>query len=474
MKPEFIEKIRHVPEGAAILCALSGGADSTAMTAALVELSARMRLTLAAAHYHHGLRAADADADLLFCERLCAAWGIPLYHERGDVAAERGGARSRGAEADGRRLRYDFLERVARERGISHIATAHTADDGAETLLLNLIRGSGIDGLTGIPPVRGNIIRPILACTRAEVLEYLAQKGLNHREDATNRQDAYRRNRLRRHVIPLLAAENPALPRTLLRTAELISADAEYLNGLAARALEGMMDGYARKPRAYDTRLFDALDPAPDGRVCAGAAELAALPPPLARRAARMMAARAAGADVPDLSRAHIEAILGLCRERRGGVNRAVISLPGGLAAEREYDGICLYAVRKPDGFEPAALRLGERAELPELGLWVSWQKKPTKVNNLVYSFEAPSDIINGVMRVRPRKTGDRIKFPGRATRSLQDIFVDAKLPRRLRDRVPVVEEITGGGIIAVYGFGARGAGPENAGGGTVFDFYRE
>ena len=451
----------NIPCGARVLCALSGGADSTAMTAALVELSAALRLTVAAAHYHHGLRGADADGDLLFCRELCAHWGIPLYHERGDAAAlSRDRRLSRGLEADGRLLRYTFLEQTAREQNMDYICTAHNAGDNAETMLLNLIRGAGLDGLAGIPRTRGVIIRPMLDCTREMILGYLAQNGLSFRQDASNDGDVYRRNRIRRHVMPLLAQENPALNRTLRRSASLLAADAEYLNTLAARELE-------RIRRPYDASPFGVLD----NRACprVEAAALAALPPPLSGRVIRHMAAEAAGLEsFPDLSLGHTGGILALC----GGKSHAkAAALPRGLAAEFEYGCICVRQDGGNDGFQPVELRFGERAALPELGLAASWQKKPTNVNNLVYSFCVKSDMIKNILRIRPRRPGDRIDLRARGgARSLQNLFVNAKIPRRLRGLIPVVE--SGGVIAGAYGFGA-GAGAEGGEDETVLMFLK-
>ena len=157
-----------LPQGARVLCAVSGGADSICLLHLLHDLSAEGGFTVAAAHYHHGMRGEVADADAAFVEAFCKERDIPCVVERGDVygEAQRLGL---GVEETGRKLRYDFLRRTAEELNCDRIATAHNADDNAETVLLHLIRGSGLRGLTGIPVVRGDIVRPLLTTPRDKI-----------------------------------------------------------------------------------------------------------------------------------------------------------------------------------------------------------------------------------------------------------------------------------------------------------------
>ena len=198
-----------LPRDGLILCAVSGGADSMYLLARLRELG----YTVAAGHYNHGLRGTEADRDEAFVRDFCAARGIPFVSEKGDVAAF-AAEQGMGTEAAARTLRYAFLERAADDLGAAVIATAHTAGDNAETVLLHLARGSGLKGLGGIPPKRGRVVRPMLDVTRAEVESYLAEHDIKYVTDSTNGEDDYARNRVRHGAVPALETVNPAFLRT--------------------------------------------------------------------------------------------------------------------------------------------------------------------------------------------------------------------------------------------------------------------
>ena len=210
--------ISLLPPGGGVLCAVSGGADSVYLLCRLCELRESLGLRVWAAHYNHCLRGAESDRDEAFVRALCAGLGVEAYSGRGDVAAF---ARENGlgTEDAARRLRYGFLEQTADALGADAIATAHTADDNAETMLLNLARGAGLRGLCGIPPRRGRVIRPILGVTRAEIDAYLELKGVGHVEDSTNAGDDYARNRIRHHAVPALRSVNPEFSRAASRAA---------------------------------------------------------------------------------------------------------------------------------------------------------------------------------------------------------------------------------------------------------------
>ena len=209
----LIETYGMIPPGSTVLCACSGGADSVYLLHRLYLLRERMGFRLAAAHYNHQLRGEESRRDEAFVRRFVAQWcgpaqvdghelpGVPLYVGRGDVAAQ-AGELGRGLEETAREMRYAFLRETAAELGGALIATAHTADDNGETILLHLLRGSGLRGLTGIRPVGEGLIRPMLTTTRAQVEEYLCLYGLPHVEDSSNRDESFSRNRLRWQVVP--------------------------------------------------------------------------------------------------------------------------------------------------------------------------------------------------------------------------------------------------------------------------------
>lgn len=228
-----------LPAGSRVLCAVSGGADSVCL---LHWLSGQTDLQVFAAHFEHGLRGEESLRDAAFVEALCGKMGIPCLVEHGDAAAY-AKEKHLGIEEAARELRYAFLERAAEAFSCDRIATAHNADDNAETMLLNLCRGAGTAGLRGIPPLRGRIVRPLLHCTREEIEDYLREHGLSHVEDSSNADDAFRRNLLRHQVLPVLRQLNPQVSKAALRTAELLREDEDCLDALAADFLQNFDDG---------------------------------------------------------------------------------------------------------------------------------------------------------------------------------------------------------------------------------------
>ncbi len=266
----FMERWHMLPpSGGVMLVAVSGGRDSVCL---LHYLAAMPRdFTVAAAHLNHGQRP-TAGRDVDFVRQLCRELDVPLTVERADVPAL---ARERGVglEEAGRMARYDFFRRTADRLGAQRIATAHHAADQAETVVLNLVRGTGMQGLAGIPPVRGRIVRPLLETSREEIETYLEIHRLSHVEDETNRDTALRRNLLRREVMPRLAELHDGAAANICRTAELLRQEDAFLDALAADYLPaaGLTAGRERLRSAPGGAA--AAGPAPAGGAAAGGEE---------------------------------------------------------------------------------------------------------------------------------------------------------------------------------------------------------
>jgi len=303
--------------GRGVLVAVSGGLDSVALACALRELSQGYRLRLSIGHVNHGLRGAESEADQAFVEALGRTLGLPVLGER--VEPERlravGPSRDRPTHQEAARaLRYAALARMAGVAGAEHVATAHTADDQAETLLLRLLRGCGPDGLAGIPERSpdGRIVRPLLAVSRAELARFAAARGLAWREDASNASPRYARNRLRRDWLPGLAqAFNPRLLNALAGLAEAQRRDSEWIAAVVAAEAEArfsVVEGWLR---------IDA-----DG--------WGDLSESLSRRLARRALASAGAARL--VTRRHLERFDALLRAGRPG---RAIELPGPLRLVR-------------------------------------------------------------------------------------------------------------------------------------------
>ena len=232
---QTIRRERLLPQGARVLVALSGGADSVALTHVLLELSEHGGFTVAAlAHFNHQLRP-TADRDEEFCRSLASRLGLDFEVERADVAAYSRSQRL-SVEDAARRLRYSFLDRAAARRGADHVAVGHTLDDQAETVLLKLIRGAGATGLGGITPRKGSIVRPLLEVTKQDLTRYLSDRGVSWVEDETNGDLTNPRNRLRQVALPELERTYSGATRAIARAGESVRADAEWLDQ-AAEAL---------------------------------------------------------------------------------------------------------------------------------------------------------------------------------------------------------------------------------------------
>lgn len=408
--------LKLLPRGGLVLCAVSGGADSVCLLRLLLEAAPGLNMRVECAHFNHCLRGAESDRDEAFVRSLCARLGVPAHFGRGDVAAF---ARENGlgTEEAARRLRYDFLERTADERGAAAIATAHTADDNAETMLLNLARGAGLRGLCGIPERRGRIIRPILGLTREEVEALLAERGEEHVEDSTNAADDYARNRIRHRAVPALESVNPEFIRAARRAAALLRRDEEFLDGLAR----------------------DFVEKHPEGLPCR---ELCELPLPVSSRALRL----ASGAS---LSEAHVAAALSLA----WGEGQGSLDLPG-VRLRREL-GRLRFGAESPAELQERALLPGGETPLPEAGLTLrcSYTVYSDEIHSSLNTFFFQCENICGTITCTPKRDGDRIRLRGRGcTKKLSDLFAERKLSAAERALVPVIRDEAG--PIAVCGFG--------------------
>lgn len=300
-----------IPEGSSILVAVSGGGDSVALLHLLVRFAEGSKIRLAVAHLDHGLRRGSR-ADRRFVEKLAAELGLPCLGDRREVAPLRRSGES--PEEAARRVRRAFLREARDRAGADSIAMGHTLDDQAETVLMRLARGAGATALTGMAPSGpGPFIRPLLRMERATLRDYLQGRELAFREDPSNRDLRFDRNRVRRLVLPVLReALNPRAARHLVKAAGRFREDALYLDELAGRT-------FAEISRAES-----------NGVLLLEAGPLAQAPAPLANRVAVLALCRA-GSDPRRVAARHVEALLGLAS---GGCGRE-LHLPGRIVARR-------------------------------------------------------------------------------------------------------------------------------------------
>src|ERR671916_2199573 len=405
MKPEdFSDAVRKTAERYGMdlsrpLALVSGGPDSVALLRALVELGGEPVVL----HLDHGLRGEESREDAEFVRALCEKLGVrcdvrSIRLEEGPNLQERA-----------RDERYRLAEEVAGELGLQAIAVGHTADDVAETVLMNLARGTGLRGLAGIPPVRGRLVRPLIGRTRREILEYLARLDQPYRTDPTNLTGKYARNRVRLEVLPVLEELYPGAARNLARGAALAREDLEVLEDLAAEVIERRGDEVVLPLRKLSGLRSTLRHYA-------------------VRRAYSMLLP-----DAPPLGSALVEAVLRLV-----GQGTRTLDLPGDVVASaRAVEEISLYP--RPESFAgEEELRAGET-------LFAGWRITAREVSR--YEPDDASrpevaylDAARGPYRVRLAREGDTIRPLGLGgTKKVLRAMMDRKVPKDLRRRTPVV-----------------------------------
>lgn len=412
--------------GQHVLVAVSGGADSVALLHLLSRLARRGRFRLTVVHLNHRIRGAEADGDARFVQALARRLRLACVVGSADVRRQ-AARRGISLEMAAREARRRFFVTIARRTGADAVATAHTADDQAETVLLRLVRGSGSQGLGGMAPVTMwrnlRIIRPFLALDRREVLRYLKGQGLAWREDPSNGDTVFLRNRVRHEVLPLLEARlNPRVRPALLRTAEILREESRWLEQLTV---------------ALSARCMDAGGGLAIGR-------WRALPIAAQRRVLRAWLLRP-GKVAPE--RLDFDLIERLRRFLQGREGRRV-SLPGLGAVVRTRDRACMEEDRKRPGAPLVArVRVPGTTVVATAGWRIITRVGPglTRARprgpGALPSAASLGRIPTGALVVRSWKPGDRMAPLGlKGSRKLQDIFVDAKVPRGERHAVPVFE----------------------------------
>ncbi len=393
-----IRRYGMIRPGETVICAVSGGADSMALLWAMYLLKEKLEITLEAAHFNHGLRGVESDRDEAFVRDFCSGYGIVCHTGAGAVTSGK-----KGLEAAARTARYAYFSTLS-----GKIATAHTADDNAETVLMHLVRGTGLKGLGGIMPVNGNVIRPMLAVTRQDVLAFLEEYHIPCINDSSNDTDAFLRNRLRHHVMPLLKQENPRLAENL-----------------SAMAMELRQDEEALQHNLTVPQVLDIV-------------RLQQMQPSLRRRT---LAAFLQGCGVKEPERAHILQTESLVFSRNPS---AYADFPGNVRIRRSYD--TLMAVDGNGPLISGVLEENDRVEFPELGIRVI-SSTDTHIGDNAGFTVSPV----GKMVLRSRQAGDTIRLPG-GTKSLKKLFIDRKIPEHQRCCVPVLADEAG--VLGVCGIG--------------------
>jgi tRNA(Ile)-lysidine synthase len=441
---EAIARYEMVMRGDAILVAVSGGPDSLALLHLLAARAPVWQLRLGIAHLDHGLRPESAkDAD--FIRRIAASLAVPLHTERVDVRELQRRWRLSLEEA-GRKARYRFFQETADRYGYGKLALAHHADDNAETFLLNLLRGSGRPGLTGIPPVRkGHCIRPLIGATRADILDYLNLHRLTFLTDPTNTDNGFLRNRIRHQLIPLLERDyQPGVQAVLRRSAEVLRDEEAWIESLIQPLLNQVV--ISRQP----------------GRLTLRATALTGLALAIQRRIVRA-GLQLVRDDLHRIAFVHIEAILALAKRTGDG---GPLHLPGGVRVRRFGDALEMAPGEGKGGWETAGIvcndysysmarcgaltviETGDRIALSDIEQDAAIN--PAAAGPLI-AFLDKAEVEFPVI-IRNIRPGDRFSPLGAGgTQKLKKFFIDNKVPRDQRRRCPLL--ISKGRILWVAGY---------------------
>ncbi len=414
-----IERHQMLLPGDRVLVALSGGADSMALLHVLLSIKEEYRLHMSAAHFHHGIRGEEADRDEEFVRRACETLGVPLTVGHGNVPqkAEESG---KGLEECAREMRYAFLEQTAQG---ARIATAHTLSDCEETFLFHLSRGTSLHGLTSIPPVRGSIIRPLIACSRSEIEAYCLQNNISYITDSTNNSDEYTRNRLRHHVVPELKKCNSSFDAAFARLMDGLREDDDLLSELTQSVLER-----AETEKGYRTEVLGSVHPSLQKRAVSAVIE-------------------ALTGEKPEQH--HILKVCALL-QKEGDVQVA------GGSSLRVRDGL-LY--RKPEQAEEWSRPvLGGENLLPYGTVFVELYQETGKIKLQKFSRNlldncVDYDKINGKLVFSSIREGDKIRLTGRGvTKPLRRLFAEMGIEAENRKKQIVLRDEQG--VVWVNGVG--------------------
>jgi tRNA(Ile)-lysidine synthase len=426
-----LSKYGMVRSGDIVVVAVSGGPDSVCLFHALHQLSEEMQLNLVAAHFEHGWRPGEDEQETELVRGLAESLGVPFETERAG-ATLRGGSLSR--EEAARNSRYAFLERVREKHRASSIAVGHHLHDQAETLLMRLLRGSGVSGLGAIPPVReGRIIRPLIEVTKPQIEMYIEETGLRCASDSSNLRTDFLRNRVRMELIPLLLNYQPRLIERLGETASLLREESEFMDSLATRWIE-----------RNGTR-------APDG-IRVDLSHFAALAPALRKRVVRGILKRVKG-DIRRIGGSHIRSVEELARSERP---QAGLNLPGGLNVRRSYESLSFHlgTESEPARFsyllnEPGTVFIREIGKALTLALCGEgeWMVPATPWTATLDAEKARFPLV-----VRSFAPGDRFVPLGmKGHKKLKDFFVDRKVPSSVRRATPIL--VMGQELLWVAGY---------------------
>lgn len=423
--------------GEFILLAVSGGPDSIALLRIMNELRESLKIRIAVAHFNHKARGADSDADEAFVVRTAQSLGVELVTDSADIKALLQNSATSFQET-ARRYRYEFLESSRDRLGATRIATGHNADDQAETLLINLLRGSGLRGLGGLTPLQETLIRPLAACSRADIMGYLNANDIEYMTDASNTDPSYVRNRVRSELLPTLETFNPNIKEVLARTASILRQDERALSALAETTLKKLSQGGEEEGRiVLDLKTFRKEESFLQSRLV-------------------WTLLRKLYGGGSRFSESHVDAALRLILK---GENGQTVQLPKNKSLVIENANAVFYfesTQNKTANAEGVSMVWSVPGDLDWPAGECSFTSRllPQPMPRIDPMCEACFDFdkVGSVLIVRCFQNGDVCNPLGmNGHKKLKDIFIDSKIPRNLRRTIPIVTTESGD-IIWVYG----------------------
>lgn len=415
---QTVAKYNMIASNDTVVVGVSGGADSMVLLHVLLQLRQEWNLTLLVAHVNHCLRGEESDRDQGFVETICKQWGVPCYVKKADILALSRAA-GRGVEEYARGFRYAFFQQTVPHPIEGKIATAHTADDNAETVLLNMVRGTGVTGLGGILPT-GRVIRPLIECSREMIEQYCQRHQIPYVIDSTNLQDGYRRNRIRHHVIPCLKQQNPSFLKVVTRMCDANRRDSEFLLELGEQLLE-----QSRREQGYDVGVLRKAHDVP-----------------LTYAIKHWL--RSVGLEE---SAYHIEKIKSLIHKGYGkcslaGTREAQVS--GGILRS-------VIATEKTIDFSFAVAKKSRIYHVFDKSVAVTVEQA-RNIHSFVTYNQLDCDTIGTQLVFRNRRAGDSIALPGRPRKSLKKLLNERKIPAWERSRMLILADENG--VLWVEGVG--------------------
>lgn len=412
---ETISKYNLISNGDRIVIGVSGGADSMALLNLLLDISKEKNISLCVVHINHGLRGEDADNDQRYVENFCRDNDVLCRSFKFNVADIASKEHLTSEEA-GRKVRYTVFETVAREFSANKIATAHHMNDNCETLLFNILRGSGLTGLCGIRPLRGKYIRPLIKTSRDEIEVYLTEKNIHWCTDRTNSELLYTRNKIRLELLPYIKKRfNPSVENALQRLSELCADDNDFIDSTSKKILSDCIIDSDDKYIVLDKTDFRSQHLAVKRRIIRCVLEKLSVP-------------------LKDVHMVHIDNCIKMLCESESG---AMINV-GSCRVCLEQRGICFSVTEKCGDFE-YAVDIGSTVYIPEANISVRVTEVKTRgasTKNLVY-VGVDEDVAS--VTVRNRRNGDRIRpFGMTGVKKLKDLFIDKKIPISQRDKIPL------------------------------------